>query len=147
MKIRAWNPQTCSGFYPSTFLQPVNGSKNSILNWVLKLNLFKFLQVFFFFFFKCLSRKTLDRFFILLYLFLLYKPHIFTKQTALTNRFVIPRTNLCSCIQKIKNKQDCGTDFFFFLFTYPCVTRSIVRDWLCYLVTKTKTLGTKKHNS
>ena len=29
-----------SGIFSSTFLQPVNGSKNSILNWVLKLNLF-----------------------------------------------------------------------------------------------------------
>ena len=28
------------GIFPSTFLQPVNGSKNSILNWVMKLNLF-----------------------------------------------------------------------------------------------------------
>ena len=35
------------GFYPTTFLQPVNSSKNSIFNWVLKLNLFKFFQVFF----------------------------------------------------------------------------------------------------
>ena len=26
--------------FPNTFLQPVNGSKNSILNWVIKLNLF-----------------------------------------------------------------------------------------------------------
>ena len=29
-----------SGIFPSTFLQLVNGSKNSILNWVLKLNHF-----------------------------------------------------------------------------------------------------------
>ena len=49
-----------SGFYPSTFLQPVNGSKISILNWVLKLNLPVYAR-----FFVCLSRKTLDRFFIL----------------------------------------------------------------------------------
>ena len=42
-----------SGFYPSTFLQSVNGSKNSILNSALKLSLFKSLQVFFFF--VCLS--------------------------------------------------------------------------------------------
>ena len=34
------------GFYPSTFLQPVNGGKNSIINWVWKLNLLKsFLDV------------------------------------------------------------------------------------------------------
>ena len=30
-----------SGFFPSTFLQPINGRKNSILNWVIKLNLIK----------------------------------------------------------------------------------------------------------
>ena len=34
-----------------------------------------------------------------------------------------------------------------FFFTYACVTHSIVRDWLCYSVTKTKILGTKKHSS
>ena len=43
-----------AGFYPSTFLQPVNGSKNSILNWVY---LYKY-------FFVCLSWKTLNRYFI-----------------------------------------------------------------------------------
>ena len=36
----------CSGFYPSTFLQPVNDSKNSIMNWVLKLRLFKFFCIY-----------------------------------------------------------------------------------------------------
>ena len=35
------------GIFPSTFLQPVNGSKNSILNRVMKFNLF---MCFFFFF-------------------------------------------------------------------------------------------------
>ena len=49
-----------SGIFPSTFLQPVSGSKNSILNWVMKLNLL----VFFFFFFFCFW-NTLERFFIL----------------------------------------------------------------------------------
>ena len=39
-----WNHR--SGFYPSTFLHPVNGSKNSILYWVFKLNLLKSLQLF-----------------------------------------------------------------------------------------------------
>ena len=78
------------GFYPTTFLQPVNGSKNSILNWVLKLNLFKFFQVFFY-----LSRKTIDRFFILLqYCFYSYKHRILKKQKGLTNRFVILRKNM-----------------------------------------------------
>ena len=47
-----------AGFYPSTFLQLVNSTKNSILNWVLTLNLFKY-------FFVCLSRKTLDRYCVL----------------------------------------------------------------------------------
>ena len=37
-----------SGILPSTFLQSVNGSKNSILNWVMKLNLFMFFLLFFF---------------------------------------------------------------------------------------------------
>ena len=30
-----------SGIFPSTFVQPVNSRKNSILNWVIKLNLIK----------------------------------------------------------------------------------------------------------
>ena len=52
-----------SGFYTSTFLQLVNGSKNSILYWVFKLNLFKSLKVyfvivvfFFFFLYVCLEK-------------------------------------------------------------------------------------------
>ena len=90
-----------SGFYPSTFLQPVNGSKISILNWVLKLNLPVYSS-----FFVCLSRKTLDRFF-----------QILTKQTGLTKQFLIPRKHFCSCVQKIKNKYDVGVDnVFFFCF-------------------------------
>ena len=98
------------------------------------------------FFFECLSRKTLDRFFIFLTpLFLLYKPQLLTKQIGLTNQFVIPWRNLWCCIQKIKNKHDSGADVVFF--TYACATHSIVRDWLCYSVTKTKTLGMKKRNS
>ena len=36
----------CPGFYLSTFLQLVSGSRNSILYQVFKLNLFKSLQVF-----------------------------------------------------------------------------------------------------
>ena len=32
-------------------------------------------------------------------------------------------------------------------FVSPCVTHSIVRNWLSYSVTKAKTLGTKKRNS
>ena len=41
--------------FPSTFLKPVNGGKNSILNWVLKLNLFLCLFLFCFW-------NTLERF-------------------------------------------------------------------------------------
>ena len=32
-----------AGIFPSTFLQPVNSSKNSILNWIIKLNLFMYI--------------------------------------------------------------------------------------------------------
>ena len=38
-----------SGIFPSTFVQLINRSKNSILNWVLKLNLFMFFEFFFLF--------------------------------------------------------------------------------------------------
>ena len=48
-----------SGIFPSTFLQPVNGSKNSILNWVMKLSPF---MCFYFYF---LFLKHLERFSIL----------------------------------------------------------------------------------
>ena len=114
-----------SGFYSSTFLQLVNGSKDSILNRVFKLNLFKSLQVFFFFFFVSLSRKTLDRFLVLLHHhFYSYKPQICTKQTCLTIWFhdLIPWKNLCSCIQKIKNKHAGGADVVFFLFQCALLT-------------------------
>ena len=111
----------CAGFYPTTFLQPVDGSKNSILNWVLKLNFFKSLQVFF----VCLSGKTLDRFFIILHhCFYFCKPQIRTKQTGLTIKFAIPQKNLCSCVQKIKNKHDGGADVAFFVSV--CITHSLV---------------------
>ena len=134
-----------AGFYPSTFLQPVNGTENSILNWVLKLSLFKSLQGFFCFFLMFVKENPRQIFHSFTPLFLLYKPDLLTKQIGLTNWFVIPQRNLCSCIQKIKNKNSVADVFF--SFTYACVTHSIVRDWLCYLVTKTKTLGTKKRNS
>ena len=48
-------------------------------------------------------------------LFLLYKPQILTKQTDLTTRFLIQGRNLCSCVQKIKNKHDSGADVLFYL--------------------------------
>ena len=110
-----------SGFYPSTFLQVVKGSKISILNWVWKLIFFKYLQLFF----LCLSRKTLDRFFILLHhCFYSCKPQIRTQQTSLTIQFAIPQKNLCSCVQKIKNKHDGGADVAFFVSV--CITHSLV---------------------
>ena len=129
-----------SGFYPSTFLQLVKGSKNSILNWVLKLIFFKYLQLFF----LCLSRKTLDRFFILLHhCFYSCKPQIRTQQTSLTIQFAIPQKNLCSCVQKIKNKHGGADVAFFFLFLLVLLINQW-RDCLCllhYLVIKTKALG------
>ena len=129
-----------SGFYPSTFLQLVKGSKNSILNWVLKLIFFKYLQLFF----LCLSRKTLDRFFILLHhCFYSCKPQIRTQQTSLTIQFAIPQKNLCSCVQKIKNKHGGAYVAFFCLFLLVLLINQW-RDCLCllhYLVIKTKALG------
>ena len=113
------------GFYPNTFLQPVNGSKNSILNWVLKLNLLKSLQVFF-------SYVCLDRSFILLHHCYSYKPQIRTKQTGLTNRFVITGKNICSCAQKIKNMLVVQMLFFF---GSAYVTYSLV-ERLCYSAAK-----------
>ena len=77
------------------------------------------------YFFVCLSRETLDRFFILLHhCFYSCKPQICTKQTGLTIRFAIPQKNLCSCVQKIKNKHDGGEDVA--LFVSACVTHSLV---------------------
>ena len=110
-----------TGFYPSTFLQPVNGCKTQ--SWIelwnsISSSLFKY-------FFVCLSRKTLDRFFILLnHCFYSCKPQICTKQTGVTIRFAIPQKNLCSCVQKMKNKQDGGADVAFFV--PACVNHSLV---------------------
>ena len=73
----------------------------------------------------CLSRKTLGRFFILLHhCFYSCKSQIRSKQTGLTIRFAIPQTNLCSCVQKIKNKHSGGTDVAFFV--SACITHSLV---------------------
>ena len=92
------------------------------------------------YFFLCLSRKTLDRFFILLHhCFYFYNSQICTEQTGLTIRFVIPWKHLCSCIKNFRNKR--GADLFF-LFLHVA-THSLV-ERLCYLIIKTKTLGTKK---
>ena len=45
--FQAIPPYILADIFPSTFLHPINGSKNSILNWLMKLNLF---MCFFFFF-------------------------------------------------------------------------------------------------
>ena len=50
LKIQFHGLGLLAGIFPSTSLQPVNGSKNSILNWVMKLSLF--IEVFSFFVFK-----------------------------------------------------------------------------------------------
>ena len=113
LKVRSYTGKVycISGFYPSIFLQPVCVWKNSILNefWnSISSSLFKH-------FFVYLSRKTLDRFFILLHhCFYSCKLQICTKQTGLTIRFAIPQKKLCSCVKKIKNKHDGGADVAFF---------------------------------
>ena len=58
----------------------------------------------YFFLYVCLEKPYTD-FFIFLHHCYSYKPQIRTKRTGLTNRFVITGKNLCSCVQKIKNKK------------------------------------------
>ena len=101
-----------TGFYPSTFLQPVNGRKTQswIEFWIsISSSLLKY-----FLLYVCLENRRLI-FYSFTPLFLLYKPQIPTKQTCLTNCFVILSKNLCSCVQKIKNKHDGDTLVFFFV--------------------------------
>ena len=63
----------------------------------------QFLQVSSSIFFACLSRKTLDRFFIVLYhCFYSCKPQICTKQTGLTIRFAIPQKSSGAAFKKSK---------------------------------------------
>ena len=129
---------TTPGFYPSTFLQLVNGSKNSILNWVLKLNLFKSLQVFF----LHVCQQKPKRFFIILHHW--FKHQVLTEQTDLTNQFIIQWKYLCSCVQKIKNKHDSGGNV---VFLFLRVTHSLVERLTVFLGNRGKTLRTKKWNS
>ena len=58
------------------------------------------------------SSKSLKVFFIVS-LSKCYKPQIPTKQTDLTNWFIIPPKNFCSCIQTIKSKHDGGVHVLF----------------------------------
>ena len=97
-------------------------------------------------FFVCLSGKTLGRFFILLHhCFFSYKPQIRAKQTGLTIRFVIPRKNLCSCIQKIKNKHDGGEDIvLLYFFVSVCGTHSLVERMTVLLSNKDKNPGNEE---
>ena len=97
-------------------------------------------------FFISLSRKTLGRFFILLHhcFYSFYRPQILTKQTGLTNQFVIPGKNLCGCVQKIKNKHDGGADFFLNFFISVCVTYSLVERPTVLLSTKDKNPGNEE---
>ena len=89
-----------------------------------------------------MSRKTLDRFFILLHhRFYSCKPQIHTEQTGSIIRFAIPQKNLCSCIQKIKNKHDGGADVAFFV--SACNTHSLVER----LSALTVLLGNKDKDS
>ena len=124
-----------AGFYPSTFLQLANGSKNSFLNWVLKLYFLISLQVLFLYVY--VEKPQTDFFILLHHCFYSCKPQIYTKQTGLTIRFVIPRKILCSCIQKIKNKHDGGEDVAFFV--SACITHSLVER----LAVLTALLGNK----
>ena len=110
-----------AGFYPSPFLQSANGSKNSILNWVLKLNLFKSLTYFLCF---CLEKPCIDFLFFYTIVFTLIS-FKYLQKTGLNNRFVISRENLFSCVQKIKNKHDGGTHVVV-SFLLPRVTHSLV---------------------
>ena len=118
------------GFYPSTFLQPVNGCKNSISS-----SLFKY-------FFVCLSRKTLDRLFILLHhCFYSGKPQICTKQTGLNIQF---HKKISAAAFKKSKTNMMVVQMLLFLFL--CVL--LIAQWrdclrlLRYLVIKPKALGT-----
>ena len=85
--------------------------------------------------------KTLVKFFILLHnWFCSCKPQICTVQTGLTIQFVIPQKNLCSCIQKIKNKHDDGAD----VVVSVCGTDSLVERLTVLLGNKTKFPGNEE---
>ena len=133
-----------TGFYLSTFLQPVNGRKTEswIEFWIsISSSLLKY-----FLLYVCLENPRLI-FYSFTPLFLLYKPQIPTKQTGLTNCFVILSKNLCSCVQKIKNKHD-GDTLVFFLFLH--VTHGIVRYLIpkeIYIAKWKKKLPAKKSHS
>ena len=114
-----------SKFFLVIFSLEFYGSKNSILNWFLKLNLFKFLQVFFLFIllhhcFYSISHK-----------------YIQNKQ-ALTNRFLVPWKILCTAFRKQtkqnnnnnNNKKEKKGAFVLFLFL--CVLLSCY--WLTVLL-------------
>ena len=108
-----------TGFYPSTFLQPVNGCKTQ--SWIelwnsISSSLFKY-------FFVCLSRKTLDRFFVHLHHFFLLLQASNMYRTNRLNYSI--RNSTKKTLQLLsKNKQDGGADVAFFV--SACVTHSLV---------------------
>ena len=129
-----WRDKSC--FYPSTFLQPVNGCKNSILNWVLNLNFFKSLQVFFYMFFYKNPRQiySFTPLFLLLQVSNMYK-------TNRLNYLICNSTNKSLQLRSKNQKQAwwCRCCFFF---VSAYVTHSLVER----LSVLTALLGNKDKN-
>ena len=93
--------------------------------------------------FVFLSRKTLDRFFILLHhCFYSYKPQICSKQTGSTIWFIIPWKNLSGSAQKIKNKHDGDADVAFIV--SACITHSPLERLTPLLGNKDKSPGNEE---
>ena len=112
---------THASFYPSTFLQPVNSSKNSILNWVLKLNFFISLQVIFFVY---VWKKPRQIFYSFKPLFYSCKSQIHTEQAGLTIQFVIPWK--ISAIAFKKSKTNMMVVQMLLFFVSLCITHSLL---------------------
>ena len=127
------------GFCPSTFLQPVHGSKISCIEFwnTISSSLFKY-------FFVCLSRKNLDRFSSVLHCFYSCIASNIYKTNKL-NWLIRNSTKKSLQLHSKNQKQTWWWCRCFFCFCVSLIVQW--RDWLCYLVTKTKTLGIKKCNS
>ena len=111
-----------AGFFPSTFLQSVNSCKNSILNWVLKLNFFKSLQVLFFVY---SSRKTLDGFFIF-YTIVFALVSLKTYKTNMLNYSIWNSMKKYLQLHSKNQKQTCWWCRCCFFFVSACITHSLV---------------------
>ena len=72
----------------------------------------------------CLEKPCIDFLFFYTIVFTLIS-FKYLQKTDLNNRFVISRENLCSSVQKIKNKHDGGT-YVVVSFLFPRVTHSLV---------------------